>query len=287
MQMREAVRSGRKANFYITENSFIDYYAREVGLVGIAVYHVLERHMNCTTRSTWIGTAKVAHLLGVSQRTVQRALKTLEDLRLIKIMRTANMTTYVVMPVPQRAKNATAPLFDAIPDDMFQVGDRSVVANDTSVAIPTLVSPHTTLTSPIHDTDVAPYKEEQDLLNKTKEQDQNKGINLQKSATKVISMLALPATSNTIRMVEAALEAEAAYTGQELQEVAELIARAAMEDRKNGVSINKFYFEDTKWRQERGTNVGSRINRAEQRKLDNLEINARVKQRFRDRFGSS
>src|SRR6266536_637621 len=266
MQMREAVRSGRKANFYITENSFIDYYAREVGLVGIAVYHVLERHMNCTTRSTWIGTAKVAHLLGVSQRTVQRALKTLEDLRLIKIMRTANMTTYVVMPVPQRAKNATAPLFDAIPDDMFQVGDRSVVANDT---------------------DVAPYKEEQDLLNKTKEQDQNKGINLQKSATKVISMLALPATSNTIRMVEAALEAEAAYTGQELQEVAELIARAAMEDRKNGVSINKFYFEDTKWRQERGTNVGSRINRAEQRKLDNLEINARVKQRFRDRFGSS
>ncbi|MGB9489375.1 MAG: helix-turn-helix domain-containing protein, partial [Terriglobales bacterium] len=102
--MREAVRSGRRANFYITENSFIDHYAREVGPVGIAVYHVLERHMNCETRSTWIGTAKMADLLNLSQRTIQRTLKTLEDLKLIRILRTEKLTTYVIVPVPPRAK---------------------------------------------------------------------------------------------------------------------------------------------------------------------------------------
>ena len=62
--------------------------------MGIAVYHVLERHMNFETKSTWVGTAKVAELLNTSQRTVQRTLNLLQDLKLIRIIRTATMTTY-------------------------------------------------------------------------------------------------------------------------------------------------------------------------------------------------
>ena len=47
MPMREIVRSGRRENYYVTDNSFIDHYAREMQPVDIAVYHALERYANC------------------------------------------------------------------------------------------------------------------------------------------------------------------------------------------------------------------------------------------------
>jgi hypothetical protein len=285
--MRESVRSGRKANFYITENSFIDNYAREVGPVGMAVYHVLERHVNCETRSTWIGTAKVADLLNLSQRTVQRSLKTLEDLKLIRILRTPTMTTYVIVPVPPRAKNSSTPLFDEIPDEALHVGDSHVASATPATRRTTSTSHVATVMSRADDTCVIAYKEEQDLINKTLEQNKNKPPSSNKSAKQVVAILGMPATESNLSMVEAALVAEAAYTGQSLQETAELVTKSAIEDRKNGVTINKFYFEDAKWRQGRRSNVHSRANKAEQRKLDNLEINARVKQRFRDYFEGS
>ncbi|MFZ0480330.1 MAG: helix-turn-helix domain-containing protein, partial [Terriglobales bacterium] len=297
--MREAVRSGRRANFYITENSFIDHYAREVGPVGIAVYHVLERHMNCETRSTWIGTAKMADLLNLSQRTIQRTLKTLEDLKLIRILRTEKLTTYVIVPVPPRAKHGTIPLFDQISDATF--AGQSLPAEDSlfteatlmsQVATPlsqtatqassstTTASLAATHQSRTGDTRDAVYKEEQNLVNKSLEQEGKSSPSFQKSTSKIIAMLGLPATDSNRRMIEAAIVAETSYTGQSSEEAAELIAKAAIHDRNNGIPINKFYFEDAKWRQARGQN--GRFSKAEQRKLDNLEINARVKQRFRD-----
>ena len=301
--MKEAVRSGRRANFYITENSFIDHYAREVGPVGIAVYHVLERHMNCETRSTWVGTARMAELLNLSQRTIQRTLKTLEDLKLIRIFRTANMTTYVIVPVPPRPKTATViPLFDHIPDVSF--ADEEVTTEQathaSSFATPlsfpaTLKSPAATTASHIasspsstRDTRDTVYKEEQNLFDKTHEQDEQPSPALQKSARQMIAMLGLPVTDSNRRMIEAALIAETDYTGQSLPEAAELIAKAAISDRDRGIPINKFYFEDAKWRHSRASGGhNGRLSRAEQRKLDNLEVNARVKQRFRDLLGSS
>lgn len=360
IQMREVVRCGRKTNFYITENSFIDHYARDVGPVGIAVYHVLERHMNCETRSTWIGTSKIAHLLNVSQRTVQRTLKTLEDLRLIRILRTANLTTYVVMPVPQRTKTSTAPLFDAIPDEILRMSDIHVASDDSLVADddiyvaePTSVSRVTTPMSRMSDTDVAAYKEEQDFINKTQEQDfinktpEKENTEIHEAAKRVIKNLSLrntminaavaaveiktrgtklsteavvqeiwteairaerrgisrenfladslastlaerilddihlPALNNSITTVMAALKAEAKDRDLGLEETASLITTAAIEDRRRGILIDRFYFENCKWR----SNV--RASKAEQRKLDNLEVNAKVKQRLRERLGTS
>jgi len=305
--MKEAVRSGRRANFYITENSFIDHYAREVGPVGIAVYHVLERHMNCETRSTWIGTARMAELLNLSQRTIQRTLKTLEDLKLIRILRTANMTTYVIVPVPPRPKTAAViPLFDHIDNASFmneEVADQEVPAAEaTSMSPlatplsypPTLKSPVATIESHpatarshIRDTRVAAYKEEQNSLDKTIEQDGKPSPLLQKSTRQIIAILGMPLTDSNCRMIEAALVAETDYTGQSLPEAAEFIAKSAIDDRARGIPINKFYFEDTKWRHSRATGgQNGKLSRAEQRKLDNLEVNARVKQRFRDLLGT-
>jgi hypothetical protein len=302
--MREAVRSGRRANFYITENSFIDHYARDVGTTGVAVYHVLERHANCDTRSTWIGTAKMAELLNLDQRTIQRTIKKLESLRLIRIVRSANMTT----PVDE---------------------------DDTDVATPTRTPQETTVMSPTatfqsrgatsksqpDDFRVAAYKEEQDLLNKTQEQDLKGNKTLEQEATEInasavrvigrlglpdtfvsaavsavkaeirqtglsvedvaarittawngargrgvprerflveflaqmsahqiVEDLNLPATNTLVSIVTAAINAEAKYTGLRVEEAAARITQIASEDRENGTPIDKFYFEDAKWR---------------------------------------
>jgi DNA-binding MarR family transcriptional regulator len=274
--MRESVRSSRRANFYITENSFIDHYARDVGPAGVAVYHALERHVNCETRSTWVGTKKIAELLNLSQRTVQRTLKTLEDSRLIRIIRTDTMTTYIIVPVPPKGKTTSAPLFDDL-----HIGDMHVAAATSASSQTSSVSRAATTMSPSSDTHDASNKEEQNLLNNTLEQDQSEAPNL---AKKVVALLSIPATDNNLRMVLAALEAEKGYTGQPLEEVAALITQSAIEDRKRGVPINKFYFEDTKWRHDRKAGARYGINKAEQRKLDNLEANARIKQRLRDRL---
>ena len=284
MLMSESVRSGRKANFYITENSFIDNYGREAGPFGIALYHVLERYMNCETRSTWVGTAKMADILNVSQRTVQRHLKTLEDLKLIRILRTETRTIYIVMPVPQRAKAApTIPLFDAITEeDVLRIGDADVAWATSMSHEATPMTPRPTPVSRTSDTSDRPYKEEQDLSNKTQEQESNSP---RKSAERIIAMLGLPVTISNLSMVEAAVVAEVNYTGISVQEAAQLITRAAIEDRNRGMPINKFYFEDVKWRQGKRSNV--RISKAEQRKLDNLEVNARVKQRLREKLSNS
>src|SRR5271156_2562407 len=206
MLASESVRSGRKANFYITENSFIDNYAKDAGPIGIAVYHVLERYMNCETRSTWVGTAKMADILNVSQRTVQRHLKTLEDLKLIRILRTETRTVYVVMPVPPRAKTApTIPLFDAITEeDVLRIGDTSVAWATSVSARATPMTPGPTHVSHGGDTSDALYKEEQDLSNNTQEQEPNSP---RKSAERIVAMLGLPVTPSNLSMVEAAVVA--------------------------------------------------------------------------------
>ena len=277
--MRESVRSSRRANFYITENSFIDHYARDVGPAGVAVYHALERHVNCETRSTWVSTKKIAELLNLSQRTVQRNLKMLEDFRLIRIIRTETMTTYVIVPVPAKGKMAPIPLFDDL-----HIGDMHVAATTSVSSQTTSASCRPTTMSPSSDTHDAPNKEEQNLVNNTFEQDQSGPSTSRTLAEKVVALLSIPATDNNLKMVQAALEAEKGYTGQPLEEVAVLITQSAIKDRKHGIAINKFYFEDTKWRHDRKAGARYGINKAEQRKLDNLEANARIKQRLRDRL---
>ncbi len=286
--MRENIRSGRRANFYITENSFIDNYAKAVGPMCAVVYSVLERYMNSETRSTWVGTAKIAEVVGTTQRTVQRNLKTLEEFKLIRILKTASATTYVVLPVPARPKEATIPLFDAVDDqDILWRGD-TAVADATQVSFDaTNPSYYATTVSQTSDASDTPNKEEQDEFNKTWEQETPKTapLSTRKTAEGLVQMVGLPITFGNVNMVEKAVVAEANHTGRSVKEAFELIAKAASEASKRGVPINKYWFEDAKWRQEGRSNV--RFNKAEQRKLNNLEVNARAKQRLRERFGVS
>jgi len=359
--MREIVRSGRRENFYLTDNSFIDHYAREMQPADIAVYHALERYANCHTRSTWVGTAKIAEVLNVSQRTVQRSLKTLEDLKLIRIVQTSTVKMFFIVPVPPRAKATATPLFDGIEErEFFSDGDTGVAWATPESHLPTSVSRMSsqmsrsaTAASRSSDTDDGPYKEEQDLQNKTIEQDlfnnisesekdeikksaqrivsilklpdssmgaataavedrrrqtklsmdgivqdivtaanqsERRGIErhefleeylVEQSARQILKTLNLPVTNNLISTVKASVKAEVPYTRLSVEKVATLITSAAIEDRRRGIAIDRFYFEGVKWR----SNV--RVSKAEQRKLDNLEVNARVKQRLREKFGAS
>lgn len=361
MPMRETVRSGRRENFYVTDNSFIDHYARELQPADVAVYHALERYANCHTRSTWVGTAKVAEVLNVSQRTVQRSLKVLEDLKLIRIVQTSTVKIYFIVPVPPRPKTAAIPLFDGIEEREFSADDDMGVAWTTPAShlpssvsrMPSPVSRAATVTSRNGATDDGPYKEEQDLLNKTKEQDsfnkipEEENIEIKKSAQRIVNImglqdslfsavvaavgvkvkktnlsmdaiverittdaryaertgvsnkrfledflaqtcaqeildnLSLPITNSLISTVTASVKAEAKDTALSVEEATARITSAAIKDRGRGIPIDRFYFENVKWRS------NARVSKAEQRKLDNLEVNARVKQRLRERLGVS
>lgn len=353
--MRETVRSGRRENFYTTDNSFIDHYARELQPTDVAVYHALERYANCHTRSTWVGTAKLAEVLNVSQRTVQRSLRSLEHLKLIRIVQTSTVKMYFVLPVPPLPKTTAAPLFDKLEEEGFYPDDITVAHATTESQSSSSVSPllsvvsrRATGASRVGDIHDGVYKEEQDSLNKTQEQDlfnksgthenphietarriidilgltassmsaalaavevrirntnlstdgvlQNivtdankalrRGIEYDKfledylaqtSAEQVVTALHLPATSSLVATVKAAVKAEVSYMRMSVEEIRELITSAAAGDSRRGVTIDRFYFENVKWR----SNV--KLNKAEQRKLDNLAASERAREILRQR----
>lgn len=375
MQTKEGVRSGRRANFFITENRFIDCYAAKVGGSGVAVYSILQRCANSETRETWISACKMAEVLDIDKSTVYRKLKELEDLRLIKTMRTREKTIYIVLEVPPpRPQSGSTPLFDGIDIKMQDID------STWPPVVPARMSPTSPIDSHRHDSPVASAqrpvasaqqlvspmqrvsstgekhnKEEQDLLNKTQEQDlfnknyeqdnpeiketaqriinilglpntsfsaataavqakakntklsmdgvvqdivtaanyaERRGIDrrdfledflAQTSAQQILKNLGLPVTNSLVVTVTAAVKAEVAHTGGlSVEEVAAFVTNAALEDGRKGVVIDRFYFENVKWRSNARV-----VSKAEQRKLDNLEVNARVKQRLRERLGAS
>ncbi len=373
MQTREAVRSGRRANFFITENRFIDCYASKVGGSGVAVYSILQRCANSETRETWISAQKMADVLDIDKSTVYRKLKELEDLRLIKSMRTREKTIYVVLDVPPpRPEAGPTPLFDAVDFNaqnhdstwppVATVRMSSISAIDSSGCDSSVAPVQEQIASvqhgvapaqPLSRTDKKCNKEEQDSWNKTQEQDSfNKNFEqnnpeleetaqriinilglqdtflhaamaavqvkakqtklsmdgivqeivtaanyaerrgIEKSdfldnflahtlAKQVLSNLGLPVTNNLIATVTAAVKAEATYAGgRSVEQAAELITKSALDDSRRGAAIDRFYFENVKWRSHGAT-------KAERRTLDNLEVNARVKQRLRERLGAS
>jgi hypothetical protein len=257
--MREVVRSGRRANFYITENSFIDHYAKEVGTTGVAVYHVLQRHANCETHSTWIGTAKMAKLLGLEQRTIQRTIKKLESLKLIRIVRSENVTTFYIDPVPTPAKVMSAPLFDALPDSTVEHGDTDV-AHTTSQSWPatvvppnatswsgdaTVMSPSPTPMPHTNDVCVAPYKEEQNFYNKTSKQENFLAKECAQRILEIFKDVYKWSPSSTqagsvLEIVTDIVTAEVQHTGLSMNGSVSRITTAANRAHRSGITPERF-----------------------------------------------
>ncbi|HTS08304.1 MAG TPA: hypothetical protein VMP68_22220 [Candidatus Eisenbacteria bacterium] len=93
----------------------------------------------------------------------------------------------------------------------------------------------------------------------------------QACARRLLGILNLPARDNHISRVADVLKLEVKDTGCDLEDTTKRVTEAASEARQRGENINIFYFEDMRWRS------NARLNKAEQRKLDNLAANARAK----------
>ena len=83
-------------------------------------------------------------------------------------------------------------------------------------------------------------------------------------ARRLMELLSLVQTPGFLRTVEAAIVAEADYLGLPYVEAAEQIAKHAVGHRRKGLPLDKWYFEETKWRNGNGSakrQVGAAVER--------------------------
>lgn len=75
-------RDGRKPGWFWADNKVLEVHAAKIGLHAFAVYMALSKHTN-ENGQCWPSTKTIAKLLGISQRTVVKAIHTLDDYGLI------------------------------------------------------------------------------------------------------------------------------------------------------------------------------------------------------------
>lgn len=67
-------------------------------------------------------------------------------------------------------------------------------------------------------------------------------------AAKLLEMIGMPQTTSNSRTAAEAIRSEAQFTGRTMEAVCETMAAKIRDDRDEGIPIDKFYFEDAKWR---------------------------------------
>ncbi len=113
------VRDERKNPFVMIAVELIDRFGPLIGANGIAVYIVLARYANRTTRRTYVSLKLIAKKLAISQATVSRAIAALIQYRLVHResgkLKGAE-TEYILRDVPREKLSDSAPLFDNLPE---------------------------------------------------------------------------------------------------------------------------------------------------------------------------
>jgi len=71
-------------------------------------------------------------------------------------------------------------------------------------------------------------------------------------AARLAEMIGLPQTTTNMRTVSEAIRSEAQFTGRTMEAICETLAAKIRDDRDEGIPIDKFYFEDAKWRNGNG-----------------------------------
>src|SRR5215472_7443149 len=108
-----AVRNGRKQHFFQTPNVVVDHYLARIGPTVFAVHAVLERHAGWDSGEAYVSVKKICKLVGISDTTVWRCLKTLAAHKLIAITdrRRQNMTNlYTLLDLPEEAVDHISPM---------------------------------------------------------------------------------------------------------------------------------------------------------------------------------
>ncbi len=114
MSRNVAVRDRRQTTWYWIEKDFLRF-ADRIGLAGIAVYNVLASHCDNQTQQTYVSIARIASELGISRRSVERALKKLEEYGLIHRftrLEKEQWNVYALVNVPRSRNTRTTPLFE-------------------------------------------------------------------------------------------------------------------------------------------------------------------------------
>lgn len=116
--MSEVVRSARRGNFFIVENSIIENYLEKIGSAGLAVYCMLAKHAD-RVGSTFVGIEKMGKVSGLAPATVKRAVNLLLQHELIRVVKTDNppKTIFWILPVPVPKPQTETPLFDSFEEE--------------------------------------------------------------------------------------------------------------------------------------------------------------------------
>jgi hypothetical protein len=78
------LRDRRAGGWFYNENELVDIYMPRIGANGVAVYNILSRHSSEDTDVAFPKIGYMAERLGVSEKTVKRALKVLSDEQMIQ-----------------------------------------------------------------------------------------------------------------------------------------------------------------------------------------------------------
>ncbi|MBZ5720304.1 MAG: helix-turn-helix domain-containing protein [Acidobacteriia bacterium] len=118
MARRDKFIDNARGNFFIVENGLIDRYAAKLTPVGIAVYICLKRHANTKNGESYVSVEKIGATLGLARRTAYRYLSLLDELHLIRVIKTKERTLYYVLAVPRETPVPEGPtLFDDVPPE--------------------------------------------------------------------------------------------------------------------------------------------------------------------------
>jgi hypothetical protein len=82
--MTDKGKDARGPGWFWADNKVVDAYAAKIGIHALGVYMVLVRHLN-SDDECWPSGATIAKKLGISQRTVVKAIQTLAAEKLIEI----------------------------------------------------------------------------------------------------------------------------------------------------------------------------------------------------------
>ena len=94
-------RSIKDGNFHWANNAILDDYGRLLGSDALAVYYALCRFANNRTQRCWPSIPKIQEKIGLSRPTIIKALRKLENLRLVQIERTLGGNNhYRLLAVP-------------------------------------------------------------------------------------------------------------------------------------------------------------------------------------------
>lgn len=128
MSQQIEVKDKREHRFFTVDTIFIDNYAKDLGATTVAVYIRLCRHADIHRRC-FPSIAFLAESLGLSERTVRRSLKDLQEWNIISTERIwrkgtqASNNTYTLVPVSQWKQGTPLSYAKDEADDKNDMGD--------------------------------------------------------------------------------------------------------------------------------------------------------------------